>query len=89
MNIVRKPIVDEGVFTETELGLIGSCLFFAHIVEKKDAPGVFGIRNKTDRRWDAVTTKGVARKVAPDEVIPVKPGITFTIENEKITIEAN
>ena len=61
----------------------------AHIVEKKDAPGVFGIRNKTDRRWDAVTTKGVARKVAPDEVIPVKPGITFTIEDEKIIIEAN
>lgn len=61
----------------------------AHIVEKKDTPGVFGIRNKTDRRWDAVTTKGVARKVAPDEVIPVKPGITFTIEDEKINIEAN
>ena len=61
----------------------------AHIVEKKDSPGVFGIRNKTNHRWDAVTTKGVARKVAPDEVIPVKPGITFTIENEKITIEAN
>lgn len=61
----------------------------AHIVEKKDAPGVFGIRNKTDRRWDAVTTKGTARKVAPDEVIPVKPGITFNIENEKITIQAN
>ena len=37
----------------------------AHIVEKKDTPGVFGIRNKTDRRWDALTTKGVARKVAP------------------------
>lgn len=61
----------------------------AHIVEKKDTPGVFGIRNKTDRRWDAVTTKGIARKVAPDEVIPVKPGITFTIEDEKIIIEAN
>lgn len=61
----------------------------AHLVEKKDSPGVFGIRNKTNHRWDAVTTKGVARKVAPDEVIPVKPGITFTIENEKITIEAN
>ncbi len=61
----------------------------AQIVEKPDAPGVFGIRNKTDRHWDAVTSKGVARKVAPEEVIPVKPGITFTIENEKITIEAN
>ena len=34
MNIVRKPIVDEGVFTETELGLIGSCLFFVYAVGK-------------------------------------------------------
>lgn len=61
----------------------------AQILEKKDAPGVFGIRNRTTHRWDAVTTKGVARKVAPDEVIPVKPGITFTIEGEKIVIESN
>lgn len=28
MNIVRKPIVENGVFSETELGIIGSCLFF-------------------------------------------------------------
>ena len=28
MNIVRKPIVDDGVFTETQLGIIGSCQFF-------------------------------------------------------------
>lgn len=34
MNIVRKPIVDEGVFTESELGLIGSCLFFVYAVGK-------------------------------------------------------
>lgn len=34
MNIVRKPIVDEGVFTETELGIIGSCLFFVYAVGK-------------------------------------------------------
>jgi serine/threonine protein kinase len=61
----------------------------AHVVERRDAPGVFGIRNKTDRHWDAVTTKGTSRKVAPDEVVPVKPGITFIIEGEKIIIEAN
>ncbi|MDE6153671.1 MAG: MFS transporter [Muribaculaceae bacterium] len=34
MNIVRKPIVEDGVFTETELGSIGSCLFFVYAVGK-------------------------------------------------------
>lgn len=34
MNIVRKPIVDEGVFTETQLGIIGSCLFFVYAAGK-------------------------------------------------------
>ena len=34
MNVVRKPIVDEGVFTETQLGIIGSCLFFVYAVGK-------------------------------------------------------
>lgn len=34
MNIVRKPIVDEGLFTESQLGIIGSCLFFVYAVGK-------------------------------------------------------
>jgi len=34
MNIVRKPVVDDGVFTETQLGIIGSCLFFVYAVGK-------------------------------------------------------
>lgn len=34
MNIVRKPMVDEGIFTETQLGVIGSCLFFVYAVGK-------------------------------------------------------
>lgn len=34
MNIVRKPIVENGVFSETELGIIGSCLFFVYAVGK-------------------------------------------------------
>lgn len=34
MNIVRKPIVDDGVFNETQLGIIGSCLFFVYAVGK-------------------------------------------------------
>ncbi len=60
----------------------------AHVVEKKDS-GALGIRNKSGKRWDAITTKGAARKVAPDEVIPLKDGITFNIGDESITIKAN
>lgn len=60
----------------------------AQVVEKKDS-GALGIRNKSRKRWDAITTKGTARKVAPDEVIPLKDGITFKIGDESITIKAN
>ncbi|MBQ8501818.1 MAG: MFS transporter [Bacteroides sp.] len=34
LNVVKKPIVEEGVFTETELGIIGSVLFFTYAVGK-------------------------------------------------------
>lgn len=33
-NVVKKPIVDEGIFSETELGVIGSVLFFTYAVGK-------------------------------------------------------
>lgn len=48
----------------------------AVVVEKKDS-GALGIRNKSGRRWDAMTTKGTARKVESEEIIPLKDGITF------------
>ena len=32
--VVKKPIVDEGVFSETELGIIGAVLFFTYAVGK-------------------------------------------------------
>lgn len=34
MNVVRKPMVDDGVFSETQLGIIGSCLFFVYAIGK-------------------------------------------------------
>jgi Sugar phosphate permease len=34
LNVVKKPIVDEGIFSETELGIIGSVLFFSYAVGK-------------------------------------------------------
>ena len=34
LNVVKKPIVDEGVYSETELGIIGAVLFFTYAVGK-------------------------------------------------------
>lgn len=34
LNVVKKNIVEEGVFSETELGIIGSVLFFTYAIGK-------------------------------------------------------
>lgn len=34
LNVVKKPIVDSGLLTETELGIIGSALFFSYAIGK-------------------------------------------------------
>ena len=60
----------------------------AQIVKKRDAE-LYGVRNKTNQRWDAVTSKGDHRKVAPEEVVPVKDGIVLKIADQLIEIKAN
>ena len=62
----------------------------AVVLEKKDN-GALGIKNKSGKHWDAVNSMGVARKVSPDEVIPLKNGITFTCAgtDDTIKIQAN
>lgn len=34
LNVIKKPIVDEGIFSETELGIIGAVLFFTYAIGK-------------------------------------------------------
>lgn len=34
LNVVKKPIVDAGYLTETELGIVGSALFFSYAIGK-------------------------------------------------------
>ena len=34
LNVVKKPIVDEGIFSDSELGIIGSVLFFTYAIGK-------------------------------------------------------
>lgn len=34
INVLKKPLVDEGILTESELGIVGSALFFAYAAGK-------------------------------------------------------
>lgn len=60
----------------------------AHVLKKKDSE-ILGIKNKSRKQWYATTTKGEKKKVAPDGVIPLKNGITFTINEKTIEIKEN
>ncbi|MCK7524586.1 MAG: hypothetical protein MZV64_46695 [Ignavibacteriales bacterium] len=34
INVIKKPIIDEGLLTESQLGIIGSALFFSYAAGK-------------------------------------------------------
>ncbi len=34
LNVIKTPLIKEGILTETELGIIGSCLFFSYAFGK-------------------------------------------------------
>lgn len=59
------------------------------VLENKSNPGQFGIRNLTEKYWDAETPSGKGKKVLPKDVVPLKNGIKLVIESEKILIEEN
>lgn len=61
----------------------------AHVLEKKDSPGVLGIKNRSENSWDAVTSKGAAKRVAPNDVVPLKDGIEFTVFGSTVSIKSN
>ena len=60
----------------------------AEVVESKDGQR-YGIRNRSEKRWDAVSSKGEAKKVGINDVIPLKDGISFTAEDATVKICKN
>ncbi len=60
----------------------------AQVVQKSDTLQL-GLRNKSGRKWDAVTSKGTSKKVADGEVIPLKDGISFMAWDQEVAIEEN
>lgn len=59
------------------------------VLAHKSNPGQLGIRNLTEKYWDAETPSGKDKKVLPKDVVPLKGGIKLAIESEKIIIEEN
>lgn len=51
--------------------------------------GKLRIKNLSQQIWRAATPSGKPMKVAPGELIPLKDGITFTIDEETIQIREN
>lgn len=65
------------------------------ILAKADNRKILGLRHLGKFPWDAITSKGVPRKVGPGEVIPVKEGIIVKIKADSgssgmdVKIESN
>lgn len=60
----------------------------AQLLENKETKKI-GVKNKTDKRWDALTPSKVSKKVQPDSIVPLVDGIELIIENESIKISKN
>lgn len=59
------------------------------VISKKEDRSILGLKNLSDKSWSATTPSGKTKKVLPDEVIPLKDGITFTVNSETIQIKTN
>lgn len=63
------------------------------VVAKKSDPSVLGLRNLSGKSWNVVTPSGKAKRVTPEEGVPLKNGISFTVDMgismEPVTIIEN
>ena len=50
---------------------------------------MLGIKNLSEKSWNATTPSGKSKKVMPGDIIPLKDGIVFEINDQKIKIESN
>ncbi len=90
-NRVRLPLYEIPVVSGARIYRcqLGTCNLkdalnpVAAIVSKGDA---LGIKNKSGLIWAALTPSGKSKRVEPEEVIPIKPGITFKIEDYNLEI---
>ena len=80
------PVVKGSRIYRCQLGVCNekeALLPIAQVFVNTDTKKLY-IRNKGSKRWSAVNTKGESKKVAPGEVVPIKDGIYFTAEGQKV-----
>ena len=61
----------------------------AKVVSSSKDLNKLGILNVSGEKWEATTTKGTEKIVAPGEVIPLKSGISFNVNGTKLSIVDN
>lgn len=59
------------------------------ISARKTAPASLGLKNLSEKIWNATTPSGKAKRVMPGEVMPLKDGISFSVNNEMVQIIEN
>lgn len=85
------PAVKDSRFYRCQVGVCNAkdALNPVALVLEKGHTGILGIKNKSGVVWYAKTPSGVDKKVAPDEIIPLKNGITFTVYDAEVKIIEN
>lgn len=81
------PVVPKARIYQCQLGtcsLEEALRPVAVMVSKEGKPG---IKNKSGMIWAATTPGGKRKKVEPDDVIPIKPGITFKVGDKNLEIK--
>ena len=58
----------------------------AQVIRSKDNLEMLGILNMSESAWEATTPSGKQRTLPPKQVMPVIPGISFTVGGETMTI---
>lgn len=59
------------------------------IIANKNNPNLLALCNVSDKSWNAVTPSGMAKRVAPKEMVPIKDGISISVHDATINIKEN
>ncbi len=91
-NDYKIPAVKDSRIYKCQVGIsdVSDALQpIGRVFSKKDNPKMLGIKNLSDKNWNATTPSGKTKKVVPDEIIPIIDGISFEAQMENIRIIKN
>ena len=60
----------------------------AQVLHKKDS-NIWGIKNKSEKRWKMINSAGNEQRILPDEIVPLANGMTFYAFEEKFMVLEN